>query len=109
LAQVIAAEDKAKAEHDAEMIKNRVLWLVKNSQGRTYKDPVLASQSMRDPLLVDFYSKKFRMRKNEISPLFHDKEDLIDDEKEAGMLSMSDRQKNVLAKIQKENAEFFLK
>ena len=73
--------------------------MVKNNQDKTYVDPCVASQSMRDPLLIDFYAKKYRMRKNEISPLFHDKADLISDEKELGMLTMTDRQKNYLSKI----------
>ena len=42
-------------------------------------DPVLASQSIRDSVFVDSYANKYRINRNDISPLFKEKEDMFDD------------------------------
>ena len=55
-------------------------WLMKRNKERTYMDPVLASQSIRDSVFVDSYANKYRINRNDISPLFKEKEDMFDDD-----------------------------
>jgi hypothetical protein len=62
-------------------------------------DPVLASQSIRDPIFVDSYANKYRMNRNDISPLFHEKEDMNEDEADPGVTELTRFEKNTLDKI----------
>jgi len=73
------ARDQKEREETEKQVTSRMHWLLKRSKERVYMDPVLASQSIRDSVFVDSYASKYRMNRNDISPLFKEKEDMFDD------------------------------
>jgi hypothetical protein len=54
-----------------------MMWLYKTSKNTKAADPIFQSKSIRDHVFVNKYSDKFNMKKQEISPLFYDKEFLM--------------------------------